>query len=215
MSDILASTEAGALKQASDVVATSDTLKTLTSKKIEIESIISLERTRILDEARKRDALQKNISDIESGLKKWDNLSETMSDNASHGVLASATDEVKKLIEERDKLQKDISTIFIDVANSLDAGPFTKDTTVPDIQKQYPAIRKIAQNKLKAYEVNVKKAEKTREDFILQKQKELEEVSLDIERAKYVKQSQLSEAITKVLMYIGIFLGLFLIRYIS
>ncbi len=129
-----------------------------------------------------------------------------MNANASHGILASASDEIKKLVDERDKLQKDVVTVFIDVANSLDAGPFTQDTTVSDVQKQYPAIKKIAQNKLKDYESEVKDAEKSREDFILQKQKELDQVSLDIERAKYVKQSQLSDAITKVLMYIGIFL---------
>ncbi|MEI6711507.1 MAG: hypothetical protein WCK88_04925 [bacterium] len=48
------------------MVATGDTIKTLTAKKLEIESIISLEKTRVLDETKKRDALQKNLSDIET-----------------------------------------------------------------------------------------------------------------------------------------------------
>jgi len=76
-------------------------------------------------------------------------------------------------------------------------------------------MRKIANNKLKSYEEDIKKAEKMRDEFIAQKEKELEQINLDIERAKYVQQSQISEAIKKVLTYIGIFLVILLIRYVS
>ena len=215
MDDLLLTTESGVVKETSWVVATDDTLKNLSSKKIEIESIISLEKTRILDEAKKRDALEQNISTIEAGLQTWQDISEKMNHGVSRGILASASDEIKKLVEDKDAVQKDIVVLFVSVANALDAGPFTEETTISDIQKEYPALKKIAQNKIKAYDADLKKAENAREEFIIQKEKELNQITLDIERAKYVKQTQLSEAIIKVLMYIGIFLGLLLIRYMS
>jgi|GEM_PF-2875252 len=84
-----------------------------------------------------------------------------------------------------------------------------------DIQKEYPTLKKIAQNKLELYETDLKKAETTREEFIAEKEKELEQIFLDIERAKYIKNTQLSDAIARILTYIGIFFGLTLIRYIS
>lgn len=206
MNDFLLSTDSGAVKETTGVIATGDTIKNLTAKKLELESIISLEKIRVLDEAKQRDALQKNIADIDAGLDRWQDLSQRMNGNLSHGMLAAASDEVKKIAEDKEALQKDVVTVFINVSKALDVGPFTDETTISDIQEQYPAIKKIAQYKLKDYEANLKKAEKSREEFISQKQKELDQVSLNIERARYVKQTQLSEAITKVLMYIGIFL---------
>ena len=194
------------VKETSGVVATEDTLKNLTSKKIELESIISLEKTRVLDEAKKRDTLKQDLSSIESGLQTWQELSEKMNQDVSRGILAAASDEVKKLVENQDAVQKDIVILFMNVASALDTGPFTEETTISDIQKEYPALKKIAHNKLKSYEDDLKKAEKSREEFITQKQNELKQINLDIERAKYVKQSQLSEAITRVLTYIAIFL---------
>jgi flagellar hook-basal body complex protein FliE len=148
-------------------------------------------------------------------LQTWQDISEKMNHDVSRGILASASDEIKKLIEDKDTVQKDIVVLFVSVANALDAGPFTEETTISDIQKEYPAFKKIAQNKIKAYEADLEKAENVREEFIIQKEKELNQITLDIERAKYVKQTQLSEAITKVLIYIGIFLGLLLVRYMS
>lgn len=129
--------------------------------------------------------------------------------------MAAASDEIKKLVDDQEKVQKDLVLLFINVANMLEAGPFTEENTIADIQKEYPALKKIAQSKLRLYNEDIKKAEKIREEFIAEKEKELEKISLEIERAKYVKQTQLSEAITKVLTYIGIFLGLLLIRYVS
>ncbi len=58
--------ESGVLKEKSGVVATDDTLKNLTSKKIELESIISLEKNRVLEEAKRRDALEQNLSSMET-----------------------------------------------------------------------------------------------------------------------------------------------------
>lgn len=67
-------------------------------------------------------------------------------------------------------------------------------------------MRKIAQEQLKNYEKDIKKTQKIQEDFIAQKEEELRKVNTEIERARYVKQTQISNAITKVLIYISVFL---------
>jgi hypothetical protein len=150
--------------------------------------------------------LEQDLSTIETGLRTWLDISEKMNQNVSRGILAAASDEVKTLIENKDIVQKDVVILFMNVANTLDVGPFTEKTTISDIQKEYPALKKIAQKKLTSYEDDLKNAEKLREEFIAQKYNELKQVTLDIERTKYIKHNQLSEAITRVLTYIGIFL---------
>jgi len=203
------------VQETSGVVATNDALKNLTSKKIELESIISLEKSRTLEEAKKRDALEQNLSTVETGIRTWQDISEKVNEDVSRGILAVASDEIQKLIEDREKVQQDVVLLFVHVANALDVWPFSAETTMADIQKEYPTLKKIAQNKLELYETDLKKAETTREEFIAEKEKELEQIFLDIERAKYIKNTQLSDAIARILTYIGIFFGLTLIRYIS
>ncbi len=146
----------------------------------------------------------------------WEDISERVNSHLSQGILTSASDEVQKLVEDQEKVQKDLISLFVTIAHTLDSGPFVEeDTTVADIQKEYPILKKIARNQLHLYEEELKKAEENRDEFIAHKEAELKQLSIDIERAKYIKQTQLSKAIAKVLTYIGIFLSLLLLRYLS
>jgi len=168
--------------------------------------VILLEKTRVLEETKKRDILLKNMENIEIELTAWDNLSKNMNESVSHGILASATDEIKKIVDDKAAIQKQIPLLFMDMTDILDTGPFTEETTVQDIQKQYPAIKKIAQNTLKTYALDIKKAEDARDEYVAQKQQELNQLSRDIEQARFIQKSQLTEIIKKVLLYISIFL---------
>jgi len=215
MDDVMLSGDFWVQKETSWVLSTDDTLKNLTSKKLELESIISLEKNRILEEAKKRDMLAQNLSSIEEWINTWQEISKKVNSDASRGIFSAASDEIKKLIDDKEKVQKDVVLLFVHIANILDVWPFTEEATIADIEKEYPTVKKIADNALKIYDDDLKKAEQSRDDFINQKEKELEQITLEIERAKYVKKSQLSEAITRVLSYIGIFLAIFCIQYVS
>lgn len=108
------------MEEKSEIVSTGDTLKNLTAKKRDLESIIFLEKTRILDEAKKRNALKQDLVSIESGLQTWQDISDKMNYDVSRGILAAASDELKKLVDDRDSVHKDIATLFVSVANTLD-----------------------------------------------------------------------------------------------
>lgn len=202
-------------QEATGVVATDTNLKNLLSKKTEIESVISLEKSRVLEEAKKRDTLKQNLSTIETWLETWEDIWEKVNADTSRGILSAASDEIKKLVDDQEKVQQDVVLLFVNVANELDVWPFTEKTTIADIQKIYPTLKKIANNTLDSYESDLKNAEHARDEFITQKGNELEQINLEIERAKYVKKTQLSIAITRVLTYLGIFLGLLLVQYIT
>ena len=113
----------------SGVVATDDVLKTLTTKKIELESIISLEKNRTFDEAKKRDDLQNTLQTLETGLNTWNQISEEINHKLSQGALNSASNEIQKLVENRDKIQKDLIALFVSVSQTLDVGPFSEENT--------------------------------------------------------------------------------------
>lgn len=215
MDEFTISPDVWATQESSGVVATDTILKNLLSKKTEIESVISLEKNRTLEEVKKRDTLKQNLSTIETWIETWQDITEKVNEDAAQGILSAASDEVKQLVDDQEKVQKDIVLLFVNVADSLDVWPFTEETTIEDIQKAYPTFKKIAHNVLDAYESDLKKAEHAREEFVNQKEKELEQIMLEIERTKYVKKTQLSQAVTRVLSYIGIFLGLLFIQYVS
>lgn len=146
----------------------------------------------------------------------WEDISEKVNSHLSQGILTSASDEVQKLVEDQEKVQKDLVSLFVTIAHTLDSGPFVaEDTTVADVQKEYPILKKIARNQLRLYEEELRQAEATRDEFIAHKEAELKQLGIDIERAKYVKQTQISKAIAKILTYAGIFLALLLFRYLS
>ena len=197
------------------MVSVTDTIKKLETKKLELESYIRLEKSRPLEEIKKQDVFRKNLADLEAGMKSWKTLTDAISPNNSIGVYASATEEIKNLVDERDILQEKIISLLANISNELDTGPFTAETNFQDIQKGYPLILKKAQDRAQSYEIDVKNAEKTRENSLLLKQQELNQVNLDLERAKLVKKSQISGVAKNILLYIGIFLGLLIIRYLS
>lgn len=207
--------DTGTSKDPNASVSASETIKKLGTKKIELESDILLEKSRPIGEVKKRDVLKKNLDEIEAGMQSWETLTNTISPSDTVGVYASATDEIKRLVDERDALQQKIITLLTGVSSELDTGPFTSETNFQDVQKAYPALQKIAQNKLQSYDDTIKKVEKTREDFLLLKKQELDQVNLDIERAKLVKKSQISGVAKNILLYLSIFLGLLIIRYLS
>lgn len=177
--------------------------------------MILLEKNRVIEEAKKRDTLKQNMEDMEVKLKTFAELSDKMGASISQENSSSATDKIKKIFDDRAVIQKQTVLLFVGITNMLDAGPFTEKTTVQDIQKQYPSIKKIAQNTIESYENDIRAAEETRDDFIAQKQKELNQITRDIEQAQFIQRNQLTDAAKKVLLYIGIFLGLMLIRYMS
>lgn len=197
------------------VVATDDALKNLWFKKIELESIISLEKNRTLEEQKKLESLETNLNSIEKGISSWTDISEKMNIRLAQWVLSAASDEIKKIATERDKVEKSTVIIFMNLAKTLDAGPFTEETTIADIQKEYPILKKIARTQVKNFESELEEAEKARTVFMTQKEDELKKINLEIERARFIKQTQLSKAIIKILTYIGIFLWLLMLRYIT
>jgi len=214
-SDLFVGVNLGATKDITAAVSASDTIKQLGTKKIELESDILLEKSRLLEEVTKRDTLKKNLADIEAAMQSWKALTDTISPSDSIGVYSSATDEIKKLVDERDALQKRIIVLLTGVSNELSTIPFTPETNFQDIQKEYPNIQQKAQDVLQFYETEIKNAEKTRENSLALKKQELVHVNLDIERAKLVKKSQISGVAKNILLYLSIFLGLFIIRYLS
>lgn len=154
--------------------------------------MISLEKTRVLSEMKKRDAFQQNIAEIEVAMQSWNTITNTLNPEHSLGVYLVASDEIKKLVEERDILQKQIIVLLDKISDDLDTGPFAQEANFQDIQTQFPIVQQRAKERLDAYESDIRKAEKAREEFLAQKRQELEQVTLDIERTRFVKKGQLS-----------------------
>jgi len=60
------------------------------------------------------------LSTVETGIRTWQDISEKVNEDVSRGILAVASDEIQKLIEDREKVQQDVVLLFVHVANALD-----------------------------------------------------------------------------------------------
>lgn|GEM_PF-2652778 len=60
------------------------------------------------------------MSTVETGIRTWQDISEKVNEDVSRGILAVASDEIQKLIEDREKVQQDVVLLFVHVANALD-----------------------------------------------------------------------------------------------
>ncbi len=62
------------LNQNTSFLSTGDTIKKLEAHRIELNSTIQLEQSRILDEVKERNLIQDTLSDIDTLLKEWSQL---------------------------------------------------------------------------------------------------------------------------------------------
>lgn len=102
------------------MAATDTLLKNLLAKKTEIESVINLEKSRVFDEVKKRDALTSNLDIMDSHIKNWENISQDINKNTSDGVFLAASEEIKKLVNDQNAVQEKAVALFRSIAQTLD-----------------------------------------------------------------------------------------------
>lgn len=78
-----------------------------------------------------------------------------------------------------------------------------------------PGLERLAQKRIRDYDSAIQKAEEQRIAIINDKNLQLEIVDAEIERLKAVKNNQLSGVLQRLALYIGIFLGIVVVKYIT
>lgn len=169
--DFMVTAESVALKETTTswAATTSDALKKLLDKKIELESVLAHEKNRVLDEEKAYNELKKDIWAVEEKMKERNQILEKIHPTISSEVFLSAPEDIDALIQKKEILEKEILALLVSLSPRIDGGPFYPDMPIEEVERQFAAVRKVANNSLHAYELIMKKAQKERDDFIVLK----------------------------------------------
>jgi len=186
-----------------------DTLKKLKQKQLEIISIMSLEKQRIFDEVGKKSEIQTLLESIESSLTERARY-------LSQKSLYDSTEEI--LIREIDLIiqgkETEISQKIMTLAGIL--GYEIDNSQIFDqLLADYPSLKTLTQTAINTHEANIDIAEKKRQDFLDQKNKELGEINTNIEHFQELRSHQIGKTIQQFSWYLLIFIFIYVFRVIS
>jgi len=175
------------LTNSSSFTTTSDSIKKLEARKIELFSTIKLEKERIIDEVKNRNETQQLLADIDVLLRESSQL--TLKKNSLH------SEELKDIEKSLLEKQAAASVKIMSLATKLDFGAYNADTSFLELQKDFPSLRRLAQNTLRAQDKIINDAEKKKNDLITEKNKELSEIENEINRLGQIRREQISQSV--------------------
>lgn len=89
------------------------------------------------------------------------------------------------------------------------------DTSFTDLQKEFPTIKRLADNVLQGYDAEISEAEKKKNDTISQNKRELAEVTAEIDRLKNIQRDQILQTSRQIGEYILLFLAIYVAKIFS
>lgn len=200
------------LQENTGFITTGDNLKRLEARRIELLSTLKLEKERVLEEVKRRDEVQILLTDIDVLLRESSKLTTQKNTLIYSGKDANLLPDIEEKIQEKQELA---SEKILALATKLDFGSYTTDTPFSELQKDFSSLRRLTQNTLRAQEKVISDAESKRNDFITQKNKELDEVNLEITRLEQIRTDQMSQALGQIGFYLLVFIVLYFLRIIS
>lgn len=168
-------------------LSTTDTIKKLQAKRLEIEATVSLEEDRVFEEVQLAKNIETLLADADMLMKELTTLMSQRDVLLLDNSLSLSSEFDIKIEEKKSLVSKKIRSL----AEALEFGTYTNETTFPELQKDFSSLRKVAQNTLFSYEKTLSTLEKERQDFIIQKQVELREIDREIDRLQNVQRNQL------------------------
>lgn len=180
------------LQENTGFITTGDNLKRLESKRIELISTLRLEKERVLEEVKRRDEIQLLLTEIDVLLRESSKLTTQKNTIIYTGKDADILPDIEEKIQEKQEIA---SEKILTLATRLDFGSYTTDTPFSELQKDFSSLRRLTQNTLRAQEKVISDAEKERTDFIAKKNKELDDVNLEIARLEQIRSDQVSQAL--------------------
>ncbi len=203
------------LNQNTSFLSTGDTIKKLEARRIELNSTINLEQNRVLDEVKKRDVIQNTLSDIDNLLKEWSQLNIQKIELSLSPHPENVKNDLEKVTKDLETKQASLANRIIVLSQALDAGPFSTSTPFIDLQRELPALRKLARKNIDDSAMVIAVAEKKHNDFIESKKKELEAVNVELERLRQVRNIQFSRTAQQIGWYLFVFVFLYIFKIAS
>lgn len=203
------------LNQNTSFLSTGDTIKKLEAHRIELNSTIQLEQSRILDEVKERNLIQDTLSDIDTLLKEWSQLNLRKIELSLAQDPSGAKSDFEKISKDLEAKQALLANKIIILSQALDVWPFSSNTPFIDLQRELPTLRKLAHKNIADSNVSIALAEKKHDDFVQSKKKELEAVNVELERLKQVRNIQLSRTAQQIGWYLFAFIFLYIFKVAS
>lgn len=149
----------------SSFISTGDHIKKLEARRTEILSSLKLEKPEVHDIVKKKTTLAKIVSDIESLLQDWSQLSiNKIQLSARTDLTVDESSQLKNLSIELEAKQSDISQKMLSLSRALSFGPLSPDTPFADLQKDFPTMKHLADNTLREYDVAIADSEKKKKE---------------------------------------------------
>lgn len=193
-------------------VATTQDLDALKIRQVELSSTIKLEKERVLDEVKKKNEIQSLLTEIDILLREVANFS------IQKSVLINEDDsqaQVKDITEQLANKKSTALQKMLLLANKLDFGSYESDVSFSELQADFPSLKRLATNTLIAQEKKISEAEGKRQLFLEQKNKELEEVVVNIERLQEIRSHQIYKSLQQIGWYVLVFGFIYLLRVFS
>lgn len=187
-------------------------LDALKDRQLALISTIKLEKERVLDEARKKNEIQTLVSEIDvllRGIAKYSIQKSVLSYEDENQVQLKELD--TQLIEKKSLA----SQKMLSLATKLDYGSYDSETSFSELQASFFSLKKLANNTLIAQETKITAAENKRQLFLQQKNKELDEINLNIERLQEIRSHKISKTMQQFGWYLLVFGFIYLLRIFS
>jgi hypothetical protein len=91
------------------------------------------------------------------------------------------------------------------LAEKLDYGSYTFETSFSELQYAFSSLKRLTQNMLVVQDKNISEAEKKRQIFLEQKNQELSDININIERLEKIRSKKISETAQQIGWYLLIF----------
>lgn len=200
----------------SSFISTGDHIKKLEARRTEILSSLKLEKPEVHDIVKKKTTLAKLVSDIESLLQDWSQLSiNKIQLSARTDLTMDESSQLKNLSIELEAKQSDISQKMLGLSRALSFGPLSPDTPFADLQKDFPTMKHLADNTLREYDVAIADSEKKKKETWAAQQLELDSIASEINRLQQVRHDQIIQTSKQALTYVLIFFAIYCAKIVS
>lgn len=187
-------------------------LEALKDRQLVLISTINLEKERVLDEVKKKTEIQSLVSEVDVLLREIAKYSIQKSVLSYENENQSQFKEIEVQLAEKKTLA---SQKILLLAAKLDYGSYDSETSFGELQTGFSSLKKLANNTLIAQETKIKEAENKRQLFLEQKNKELDEINLNIERLQEIRSHKISKTVQQLGWYLLIFGFIYLLRIFS
>ena len=193
-------------------VNATDDLDTLKMRKLEVTATIKLEKERVLDEVKKKNAIQGLIVEIDVLLR------EIAKYSLQKSVLTFDEENQSQIIEIDFQLKSKQSLAvqkILSLAEKLEYGSYDSNTIFPQLQYEFSSLKRLAQNMLVVQDKNIAESEKKRQVFLEKKNQELYEININIDRLQEIRSKKISTTAQQIGWYLFIFWFIYIFRITS